>query len=98
MTKKLRLSKSISFGKKGELARQIMEYLIKNGDSMKVSAEVRQALVTHFSNKPEFQKIKISGILEQRRQLKKQIAERSDKLVRLSDELKELNYELRDLE
>lgn len=96
--KKDMLIKSIVFGGRDNLARIIIEQIEKAKGKQKVSEEVRKAIITHFSNKPEFREIKIKALRERRKLLKKELKEKARTIRENEEELNKLGYELKDLE
>jgi len=94
MSQKKYLRTSINFGKRGELSREIVEKIIKKKGNVGLSEEIRKALVTHFSNKPEFKEAKINSLIEERKKLHKELKNLSEKLSNNGDDLEKLGYEV----
>ena len=88
------LIKSINFGLKGDLSRNIIEQLEKRMGKTELSKEVRKAVITHFSNRKEFNNDKINQLLNERSELRKQIPEISKQLQKNADQLHKLGYEV----
>jgi hypothetical protein len=87
-------TKSISFGRKGELARSVVERMEKQLGKTEFSKFVRDAVVAYSINKPEFKQIKIDGLLEQRKILQKRFKELNDEILKNSEELEKYGVDL----
>jgi len=88
------MTKSINFGNKGDTARSIIESLEKRKGKTEVSQEVRKALIAYFSKSKDFKKIKISGLLEERKEIKRQMKKLQNELDRTEGELNKLDYQI----
>lgn len=98
MTRKKYLLKKVNFGKKGDLSREIAEQVLKKSGKTGFSKVVREALVTHFSTRKEFNDAKICALLNERKKLKKKVPEISKQLQKNEKELNKLGYKLDELE
>ena len=98
MARQKYLLKKVSFGKKGDLAREIAESIIKKVGKTGFSKEVRNALIAYFSTNKEFNQVKIKQLLYERKELKKKIPEISKQLILNEKDLNKLGYKLDELE
>lgn len=87
------LTKSINFGGKGNRARSIIERIEKRAGKTEVSRIVRNALIGYFSKSKEFKEIKISALLEERKEIKKRLREVGEELTKNADELEKLGID-----
>ena len=86
--------KSVNFGERGNKARSIMEAMEKKLGNAGFSKFMRKALIASASDSKEFNQIKISGILEERKEVKRQMKRLNNTLKETEDELNELGYNL----
>ncbi|HEY0089697.1 MAG TPA: hypothetical protein VGB37_12695 [Candidatus Lokiarchaeia archaeon] len=94
MVKKHYLIKAINFGKKGELAREIVEHLEKKVGKSKLSKHIRNSVIAYFSTNKEFNQMKINQLLNERKELQSQIPNISNMLLDNERKLNELGYKL----
>ena len=94
MTNKKYLIKSINFGKKGELSREIIEVLEKRAGKIGLSKEIKRAIVFYFMDDKQFNEIKIKKLLHERKELSLQIPEISKELQYNEKKLNKLGYKL----
>jgi len=85
---------SINFGKKGDLSREIIEQLLKKVGKTGLSKEIRNAVVFYFSNNKDFNEAKIAQLINQRKDIKKQIPEISRQLLENEKSLNKLGFKL----
>lgn len=95
MTKERRKRITVSFGKKGTLPRAIIDHLEKKLGKSGVSNAIRNAVVAYFSTNKEFKNIKISGLLEERKQIRKEMRKLQQRLDLTERELNKLGYDLK---
>lgn len=86
--------KTISFGRKGSLARSIVTDLEKKCGKTEVSNLIRKAVVAYFSTSKDFNNIKIKALLEERKQIRKQMMQLQNELDRTERDLSKLGHEL----
>ena len=92
------LIRAINFGRKGELAWEIVQGIKKHKGNWGISEEVRKAIIFTFSNNKSFNQEKINKLIEERENLKQQVPEISKQLLENEKKLNKLGYKLKDLE
>lgn len=93
MSRKEILTKTINFGRKGDIGRQLVERIEKKYGNRALSNIVRKSLIACMSNKPEFKEAKKRALLEERKEIRKKLKEANDQMQKNADELEKLGYE-----
>ncbi len=93
MTRKIHLTKTINFGKKGEPSRVLVEKWLKNNGQNHLSELVRNLIVSHLSANPIFKDHKIEMAKQKIDELNKKRLDLAKELQNTHDLLNELNKE-----
>lgn len=85
--KKERDIRTISLGKRGEPARELIEIYERKFGKNKLSKLFRELIVCHLSPKKEFDEYKIKQLKQERKEMQEEIKIMSDKIKENGDKI-----------